>query len=128
MSKSRRSPSSGRIDDHIGARIRERRISLGLTMQDFAKTIGITHQQIYKYELGINRVSAGRLLEIARALDAPITYFYESIGDEKAPTVMPHQRPQLEIARNFAAIQNEKHQEVLSQVARVLAGRSVPEP
>ncbi len=100
---------------------------LGLTMQDFAKTIGITHQQIYKYEQGINRVSAGRLLEVARALDAPITYFYEGIGDERPPPVMSHQRPQLEMARNFAAIENEKHQEALSELARVLAGRSALE-
>jgi transcriptional regulator with XRE-family HTH domain len=83
----------------------------------------VTYQQAHKYEYGTNRVSAGRLYEIAHALDAPITYFYEGVGDEKARQVAPHQRPLLEIARNFAAIDNERHREALCQIARVLAGR-----
>jgi len=70
------------IDDHVGARIRERRIMLGLTQQQLAEMIGVTYQQAHKYQRGINRVSAGRLFEIARALSAPITYFYEGIGEE----------------------------------------------
>ena len=96
---------------------------LGLTQQHFAKRIGLTYQQSNKYELGINRVSAGRLYEIARALDTPITYFYEGVGDEKPPQLAPRQRMIFEIARNFTAIENEKHREALSQVARILAGR-----
>jgi transcriptional regulator with XRE-family HTH domain len=116
------SPATERIDDYVGTRIRERRISLGLTQSHLAKAIGITYQQTHKYEHGINRVSAGRLYEIARALDVPITYFYEGIGDENSPQLAPHQRI-LEIAGYFTAIENEKHQEVLSQVARILAGR-----
>jgi transcriptional regulator with XRE-family HTH domain len=123
MSKSRRSPTSGRIDDYIGARIRERRVMLGLSQQQFAKRIGLTYQQTHKYEHGTNRVSAGRLYMIASALDVPITYFYEGVSDEKPRQLAPHQRTILEIARNFAAIQNEKHQEALSEIARVLAGR-----
>jgi transcriptional regulator with XRE-family HTH domain len=96
---------------------------LCLSQQQFAKRIGLTYQQTHKYEHGINRVSAGRLYEIARALDVPISYFYEGVGDENSPQLAPHQRMILEIARNFAAIENEKHQEVLNHVARVLAGR-----
>jgi transcriptional regulator with XRE-family HTH domain len=85
--------------------------------------IGVTYQQAHKYERAINRVSAGRLYEIARVLNAPITYFYDGIGDDKPRTVPTHQRMLLEIARNFAEIQNEKHQEAVSQLARVLAAR-----
>ena len=70
------------IDDHVGGQIRERRIMLGLTQQQLAAMIGVTYQQAHKYERGINRVSAGRLYEIARALSAPIGYFYEGIGQE----------------------------------------------
>ena len=121
MSKSQRGETSGQIDNHIGARIRERRLMLGLTQQQFAEMIGVTYQQAHKYEYGTNRVSAGRLYEIARALDVPITYFYENVGDEKARQIAPHQRPLLEIARNFTAIENEKHREALCQIARVLA-------
>ena len=95
---------------------------LGLTQQQLAEMIGVTYQQAHKYERGINRVSAGRLYEIARVLNAPITYFYDGLGDETPRPAMPHQRMLLEIARNFGEIQNEKHQEAVSQLARALAG------
>lgn len=123
MSKPQSGRACGQIDNHIGARIRERRIMLGLTQQQFAKRIGLSYQQAHKYELGINRISAGRLYEIARALDTPITYFYEGVADVKPPQLPPRQRMILEIARNFSAIENEKHQVALSEVARILAGR-----
>jgi transcriptional regulator with XRE-family HTH domain len=114
---------AGIVDHYVGSRIRERRIMLGLSQQQLASMIGVTYQQAHKYERGINRVSAGRLYEIARVLNAPITYFYEGLGEETPRPVAPHQRMLLEIARNFAEIQNEKHQEAVSQLARVLAGR-----
>jgi transcriptional regulator with XRE-family HTH domain len=120
-------PNKGRltaaIDDHVGGRIRERRIMLGLTQQQFAEMIGVTYQQAHKYERGINRVSAGRLFEIARALSAPITYFFEGIGEEGPRPILPHQRTLLEITRNIAEIRNEKHREAISQLARALASR-----
>ena len=81
----------------------------------------MTNQQAHKYERGINRVSAGRLFEIARALSAPITYFYEGMAEEGQRQSTLRQRMQLEIARNFAEISNEKHQEAVSQLARALA-------
>ena len=81
MAKPKRGRSTAGIDDHVGSRIRERRIMLGLTQQQLAGMIGVTYQQAHKYERGINRVSAGRLFEIARALSAPITYFYEGVGE-----------------------------------------------
>ena len=121
MTKPRRGRSTAAIDDHVGARIRERRIMLGLTQQQLAEMIGVTYQQAHKYERGINRVSAGRLYEIARVLNAPITFFYDGVGEE-APRPAPHQRMLLEIARNFGEIHNEKHQEAFSQLARALAG------
>ncbi len=121
MAKPRRGRSTAAIDDHVGARIRERRIMLGLTQQQLAEMIGVTYQQAHKYERGINRVSAGRLYEIARVLNAPITYFYDGVGEETRPATT-HQRMLLEIARNFSEIQNERHQEAVSQLARALAG------
>src|SRR5439155_26207788 len=111
MAKPKKGRSTAAIDDHVGGRIRERRIMLGLTQQQLAEMIGVTYQQAHKYERGINRVSAGRLFEIARALSAPITYFYETIGEEDPREIMPHQRMLLEIARNVAEIRNKTHQE-----------------
>ena len=126
MAKRMRGQSSAAIDDHVGGRIRERRIMLGLTQQQLAEMIGVTYQQAHKYERGINRVSAGRLFEVARALSAPITYFYEGIGEEGTRQIMPHQRMLLELARNFAEIRNEKHQEAVSRLpGRWRAGNAV---
>jgi transcriptional regulator with XRE-family HTH domain len=123
MAKQMRGQSSAAIDDHVGRRIRERRVMLGLTQQQLAEMIGVTYQQAHKYERGINRVSAGRLFEVAHALSAPITYFYEGIEEEGPRQIMPRQRMLLELARNFAEIRNEKHQEAVSQIARTLARR-----
>jgi len=123
MTKPRRGRSTAAIDDHVGARIRERRIMLGLTQQQLAEMIGVTYQQAHKYERGINRVSAGRLYQIAGVLNVPIVYFYDGLGAAAPRPEPPHQRMLLEIARNFGEIQNEKHQEAVSQLARALAGR-----
>src|SRR5438445_12896832 len=116
--------STGRtqdIDRHVGARVRERRIMLGLTQQQLADLIGVTYQQAHKYERGINRVSAGRLYEIAQVLSVPVGYFFDGLQEENTRAVSPRQRMFLELARNFAQIPNERHQEALSQLARVLA-------
>jgi len=109
------------IDRHVGARIRERRIMLGLTQQQLADLIGVTYQQAHKYERGINRVSAGRLFEVSRVLSVPVAYFFEGLDQQGARTVSARERMCLELARNFAQIPNEKHQEALSQLARALA-------
>lgn len=110
------------IDRHVGARIRERRIMLGLSQQQMADMIGVTYQQAHKYERGINRISAGRLYEITRVLNVPITYFFEGLDEaDDEDTMNPRQRMCLELARNFANISNQKHQEALSQLARALA-------
>ena len=121
MAKPRRGRSTAAIDDHVGARIRERRIMLGLTQQQLAEMIGVTYQQAHKYERGINRVSAGRLYEMAQVLSVPVGYFFEGLQGEAARAVSPRERMCLELARNFAQIPNERHQEALSQLARVQA-------
>src|SRR5215831_7460414 len=61
------------IDRHVGGRVRERRIMLGLTQQQLADLIGVTYQQAHKYERAINRISAGRLFEIAQVLSVPVS-------------------------------------------------------
>jgi transcriptional regulator with XRE-family HTH domain len=112
-------------DRHVGARIRERRIMMGLSQQQLAKMIGVTYQQAHKYERGLNRISAGRLFEIAQVLGVPVSWFFEGLADRAdAQEMSPRQRMCLELARNFALIDNEKHQEALSQMARALAAQS----
>jgi transcriptional regulator with XRE-family HTH domain len=109
------------VDRYVGARIRERRIMLGLTQQQLADLIGVTYQQAHKYERGINRVSAGRLFEVAQVLSVPVCFFFVVLEQENDRSISPRERMCLELARNFAQIPNERHQEALSQLARVLA-------
>ena len=113
------------VDRYVSLRIRQRRIMLGLTQQQMAELIGVTYQQAHKYETGINRISAGRLYQIARALGVEISYFFEDVepgsGVTRTQELMPQQRMLLELARNFAAIKSRKHQEALCHLARVLS-------
>jgi transcriptional regulator with XRE-family HTH domain len=123
--KSRDEPPRSRaqdIDRHIGARMRERRIMLGLTQQQLADLIGVTYQQAHKYEKGINRIAAGRLSRIAQALGVEIGYFYEGMGQTPAAgAATPQQRLLLELARSFMALPSRKHQEAICNLARVMA-------
>ena len=64
-------------DRHVGSRIRERRVMMGLSQQQLAKMIGVTYQQAHKYERGLNRISAGRLFEIGQVLGVPVSWFFE---------------------------------------------------
>jgi transcriptional regulator with XRE-family HTH domain len=121
----RPSPRANAADHHVGARIRERRVMLGLSQQQLAQMIGVTYQQAHKYERGLNRISAGRLYEIAQVLGVPVSWFFDGLSTTDAPAEMTQrQRMCLELARNFAAIDNEKHQEALSQMARALASQA----
>jgi transcriptional regulator with XRE-family HTH domain len=72
--KARRAQS---IDAQIGHRIRAARSVLGISQMMLADALGISFQQVQKYEKGTNRISAGRLFDIAHVLEMPITYFYE---------------------------------------------------
>ncbi|OAN46587.1 transcriptional regulator [Paramagnetospirillum marisnigri] len=111
-------------DRHVGTRIRERRIMLGLSQQQMADLIGVTYQQAHKYERGINRISAGRLYEIAQVLGVPVGFFFEGLENRRGADLSARQRMCLELARNFTSIANEKHQDALSQLARALASES----
>ena len=112
------------IDRHVGARMRERRVMLGLTQQQMAELIGVTYQQAHKYEKGVNRVASGRLYNIARALGVEVSYFFEGLGSSDAFKATPQQRMRLELARNFISIPTKKQQEALCSMARALADHS----
>jgi transcriptional regulator with XRE-family HTH domain len=74
-----RSPNP--IDLHVGARVRMRRRIRGVSQEKLALALGLTFQQIQKYERGANRISASKLYEIATTLQAPIAYFFEGLAD-----------------------------------------------
>jgi transcriptional regulator with XRE-family HTH domain len=71
-------------DVHVGARIRLRRSMLGLSQERLAEALGVTFQQVQKYERGVNRVGASRLYDMARVLDVPIGFFYDDMPGDTA--------------------------------------------
>ena len=72
------------VDVHVGERVKQRRKLLGMTQTDLGDAIGLTFQQVQKYERGANRIGASRLLAIARVLDVSIDYFFEDMSPEVA--------------------------------------------
>ncbi len=72
------------VDVHVGNRIRLRRTILHITQQQMAEMLGLTFQQIQKYEKGMNRVGASRLWDISRVLEVPMGFFFEDMGDDVA--------------------------------------------
>ena len=77
--KTRGKPNS--IDIHVGNRVRQRRTLLGLSQEKLAGSLDLTFQQVQKYERGANRIGAGRLFQLARALEVPVTYFFEELDE-----------------------------------------------
>ncbi len=72
------------VDVHVGARVRLRRTLLGMTQTKLGDAIGLTFQQVQKYERGTNRVSSSRLFDLARVLDVPVEFFFEDMPAEVA--------------------------------------------
>ena len=108
------------IDLCVGARMRERRLMLGLTQHELAELIGVTYQQAHKYEKGVNRIAAGRLYQIAQTLGVEVGYFFDGMDSERSFKPTPQQRRLLELARNFAGISDARHREALCHLAREL--------
>ena len=69
------------VDLHVGGRVRMRRKLLGVSQEQLADSLGLTFQQVQKYERGANRVSASKLYEIARTLQVPVSFFFDGLAD-----------------------------------------------
>lgn len=113
------------VDVHVGKRVQQRRALLGMTQTALGRALGITFQQVQKYERGANRLSASKLFEIARVLDVPVSYFFDEISaaDARSPTrkkghEIHHDAPArdrdpwtkretLELVRTYFKIRNE---------------------
>jgi transcriptional regulator with XRE-family HTH domain len=74
------------IDVHVGSRIRLRRTLLGMSQERLGEALGLTFQQVQKYERGVNRVGASRLFDLSRVLDVPISFFFDDMPDSLAAT------------------------------------------
>jgi transcriptional regulator with XRE-family HTH domain len=69
------------IDAHVGSRVRLRRTLLGMSQEKLGEALGLTFQQVQKYERGVNRIGASRLFDLARVLDVPISFFFDDMPD-----------------------------------------------
>ncbi len=125
------------IDIHVGNRVKLRRMMLGVSQERLGEQLGLTFQQVQKYEKGLNRISASRLLEIGRLLDAPVSYFFEGApgaggviagfaeGDEHTSLLdFGNTREGLELNRAFVRIQDPKVRRSLLDLVRALARES----
>lgn len=77
----RGSPESWSVDAHVGQRVRMRRTLLGMSQEKLGEAIGLTFQQVQKYERGSNRISAGTLYRLGQVLDVPVSFFFDCYDD-----------------------------------------------
>ncbi len=82
---SKKKNAANQIDAYVGSRVRSRRVLLGLSQEKLGDALGLTFQQIQKYERGANRIGASRLFDLSRALDVPVSYFFDAISPEIVP-------------------------------------------
>lgn len=116
-----------RVDAYVGERIRERRTVLGLTQEHLASALDISYQQVQKYETGANRVSAGRLYEVARKLDVDVSYFFEGLDEDSDVNPLEHggrNRSTIELVRNFSDIGDPAIRSAVSGLVKSLSARN----
>jgi len=111
----------GEIDVNIGMKINQLRLALGKTRQELAQQIGVTHQQLQKYEKGVNRITASRLVNVSNSLDVPVSYFFEDTKNPLSQEQLSRQRMYLEMMRDFTAIKEEGQQDIVRKLIKVLS-------
>ncbi len=126
VASARKTKSPDSNDVAVGLRIRMYRLSRRLPQKTLAYELGVTTQQLSKYELGINRIGAGRLQKIAEILDIPITALFDARNDEAAAltadlSFISHGG--MRLMRAYAAIGNPNRREALIQLAEEMAGQ-----
>jgi len=129
------------IDVHVGQRIRQRRTLLGMSQERLAEAIGLSFQQLQKYEHGGNRVGSSRLFDLARVLDVPISYFFDEMGagvadkspsrligvpvsKMRAPSFEPDplaKRETLELVRAYYRIANPRVRKRMFELTKAIA-------
>ncbi|MFP3944393.1 MAG: helix-turn-helix domain-containing protein [Alphaproteobacteria bacterium] len=112
------------IDAHVGQRVRLRRMLMGMSQEKLAQELGLTFQQIQKYEKGANRISASKLYRIGKVLEAPPGYFFEEMEGTEAPgepAPLPVNRDTIELTRCYMRLSPEVRRATL-QLVRSMAG------
>jgi transcriptional regulator with XRE-family HTH domain len=126
------------IDGHVGGRVRLRRMLLGISQEKLGEQLGLTFQQIQKYEKGVNRISASRLFDLAQVLRVPVQYFFEELpsashkdgftaeGFAERPSEnyvvdFLSSREGLELNKAFSRMTNSAHRRAVIELVRSLA-------
>lgn len=116
-----------RVDEHVGEQIRKRRVLLGLTQHQLAQALGVSYQQVQKYETSCNRVSSGRLYDISLVLECDVGSFFEGLEPNRPiqDEASDHSnRAKIELVRNFQAIADPAVRRSVSSLVKSLSGRS----
>jgi transcriptional regulator with XRE-family HTH domain len=125
------------IDAAVGAQVRLRRILLGLSQEAVSKIIGLTFQQLQKYEHGTNRISASRLYQLSMILHVPVSYFFETVDVgadrptsleslavrevDSIPGDLMKKRKTVELVRSFYEIEGDKQRNAALNLLKTLA-------
>ncbi len=122
------------IDVHVGGRVRLRRMVLGMSQDALGKALGLTFQQVQKYEKGANRIGAGRLMQLSELLDVPIQFFYDDYdtpigavgfaenGNDADPFMeLLHSQEGVELCRHYASIDDPKVRKRVLELVRSIA-------
>ncbi len=135
MDQSVRAPNP--VDVHVGTRVRLRRTLLGMTQTGLGQAIGLTFQQVQKYERGVNRIGSSRLYDLARVLDGPVNFFFDEMpkevasksgaassgpveGAERFDPDIVSKRETLELVRAYYKIENPLVRKRLFEMVKVL--------
>ena len=125
------------VDAHVGSRVRLRRMLLGMSQERLGESMGLTFQQVQKYEKGVNRIGASRLFQISKILDVPVQFFFEEApytGDGNAARGIAepdseafileflNSREGLELNRAFVKIGDPKVRKSVVDLVRALSG------
>ncbi len=121
------------IDVHVGGRVRLRRMLLGMSQDKLGHALGLTFQQIQKYEKGVNRIGASRIFELSQLLDVPVQYFYDDFdsaggrsygfaeGDEDAFMELLRSPEGVQLCRHFAEIKDMRVRKRVLELVKTLA-------
>ncbi len=112
------------VDAHVGSRVRLRRTLLGMNQTQLGEALGLTFQQVQKYERGTNRISASRLYQLSQILDVPVSFFFDELVDEAnaaSPDNISLKRETLELVRAYYRIRDPAARKHLREMTRAMA-------
>lgn len=126
------------IDVHVGSRVRLRRTLLGMSQEKLGEALGLTFQQVQKYERGLNRIGSSNLYKISQVLDVPVEFFFEDMPRELAENLTPPRpeetfdmrqigkRETVQLVRGFYKIQDVETRDQIFNLIKRLGGEAQP--